>query len=422
MPLPPHRGIEARGEVLRNLRRRRAGGDEPLRVRPAGAFRPRDLDPDAVRVVRRLNQHGFAAYLVGGCVRDLLLGVSPKDFDITTEATPRQVKRLFRNSRIIGRRFRLVHITFENKVLDVATFRAEAPPAGASDDPMIRHDNVFGTAAEDARRRDFTINGLFYDVGSDEVIDYVGGLRDLERRTIETIGDPWVRLREDPVRMLRAIKFAGRLHFRLADDVYQAIIDCAADIGKSAAPRLMEEILRILNRGGALASVRLLYKTGLLAELLPEIAGAIDAKAAGGCPSAAWGCLGDVDRSVREGGDVSQAFMLASLFLPLFEDFLYGGPDGAPLPGGDPALVIERTLRPIAGRLHMSRRDAFRVKQILFAQRRLLAGAGGRRRGSRVQASRREWFRESLQLLRSVAAATGRHSEDLQRWENPKDG
>jgi poly(A) polymerase len=141
-------------------------------------IRHQDLDPEAVKVVRRLTRFGFAAYLVGGCVRDILAGQAPKDFDIATDARPRQVKRLFRNSRIIGRRFRLVHITFENKILEISTFRATLDQPAGSEDLLIRHDNVFGTPEEDARRRDFTINGLFYDLERDEVIDYVGGLAD----------------------------------------------------------------------------------------------------------------------------------------------------------------------------------------------------------------------------------------------------
>ncbi|MCU1283352.1 MAG: poly(A) polymerase, partial [bacterium] len=174
---------------------------------------PQDqIDPDAAKVVRRLARSGFAAYLVGGCVRDLLLGRKPKDFDIATSATPPEIKSLFRNCRIIGRRFRLAHIFFGQKIIETSTFRAnpreveadpdneDAPPLDAlqghgDNELYIRRDNVFGSAEEDARRRDFTINGLFYDLDNDKVIDYVEGLPDLERRTVRTIGDPDVRFR-----------------------------------------------------------------------------------------------------------------------------------------------------------------------------------------------------------------------------------
>ena len=171
-----------------------------------------DLDPDAVKIVQRLTRYRHTAFLVGGCVRDLLLGLKPKDFDIATSATPRQVKRLFRNSRVIGRRFRLAHVYFrDGKIIEVATFRSrdEDTPEPEDGDVMIREDNRFGTPTEDALRRDFTINQLFYDVGGSKFIDHAGGLADLEQRLIRTIGEPELRFREDPIRILRAIKFAA---------------------------------------------------------------------------------------------------------------------------------------------------------------------------------------------------------------------
>src|SRR5262245_37099880 len=217
------------------------------------------IDPDAQKVVRRLTRNGFTAYFVGGCVRDLLVGRTPKDFDVATNATPQEIKALFRNCRIIGRRFRLAHIFFGPKIIETATFRSnprEAEPGTAglldSGEPMmldepdagdllIRRDNVFGTAEEDARRRDFTINGLFYDIEADQVIDYVGGLHDLAGRTVRTIGDPEIRFREDPVRILRAIKFAARLDFEVDPATYRAILAHQDEIPKCAPPRVLEE-------------------------------------------------------------------------------------------------------------------------------------------------------------------------------------
>lgn len=174
------------------------------------------IDPDAAKVVRRLTRHGYEAYLVGGCVRDLLVDRRPKDFDVATNALPDDVRSLFRNSRIIGRRFRLVHILFSGgRIIETATFRRNPQPDDerASDDLLIRHDNVFGAAHEDAARRDFTINGLFYDIDRKRVIDWVGGMEHIRARTVHTIGDPVTRFLEDPVRILRAIKFAARLDF-----------------------------------------------------------------------------------------------------------------------------------------------------------------------------------------------------------------
>src|SRR3989442_15709469 len=197
----------------------------------------RDIDPDALKVLYRLRQYDHAAYLVGGSVRDLLLGRRPKDFDIGTSAHPYQVKKLFRNCWIIGRRFRLAHVKFGQKVIEVATFRRQVAPGEEvvqdgvpAPDPktpegehLIPHDNTFGTPEEDAFRRDFTINALFYDIATYSVIDYVGGLDDLRAAVVRSIGNPDVRLREDPVRMIRAIALAARLDFTIDPRLLDAI-------------------------------------------------------------------------------------------------------------------------------------------------------------------------------------------------------
>src|SRR6188768_249577 len=197
----------------------------------------RDIDPDALKVLYRLRQFNHAAYLVGGSVRDLLIGRRPKDFDVGTSAHPYQVKRLFRNCWIIGRRFRLAHVKFGSKVIEVATFRRQvqpgeevvqdgvpAPdPSTAEGAQLVHHDNTFGTPEEDAFRRDFTINALFYDIATFSIIDYVNGLDDLRARVVRSIGDPVVRFHEDPVRMLRAVALAARLDFEIDPPVLEAI-------------------------------------------------------------------------------------------------------------------------------------------------------------------------------------------------------
>ncbi|MDX2087084.1 MAG: polynucleotide adenylyltransferase PcnB [Kofleriaceae bacterium] len=233
------------------------------------------IDPDADRVVRKLNRAGYKAYLVGGCVRDLLVGKKPKDFDVATSATPNEIKSTFRNSRIIGRRFRLAHVFFGSKIIETSTFRAN-PRDEDEIDLLIRRDNVFGTETEDARRRDFTINGLFYDVEREEVIDHVGGLADLEAKLIRTIGDPDVRFQEDPVRMLRAIKFAARLDFGFEPATWRALLRWRGEISKCAPPRLLEEIHRLLRGGAARRSFELLVETGGLAVLSPHLAGLLE--------------------------------------------------------------------------------------------------------------------------------------------------
>ena len=233
------------------------------------------IDPDADKVVRRLARHGFQAYLVGGCVRDLLLARTPKDFDVATNATPKEIRQLFRNCRIIGRRFRLAHIFFGPKIIETSTFRAnprEGDEVDDSDEILIRRDNVFGTDTEDARRRDFTINGLFYDLEAERVIDHVGGLEDLERRVVSTIGDPDIRFREDPVRMLRAVKFAARLGFEIEHATLAALIRHRSEIAKCPQPRVLEELYRLLRGGAARRSLALLIDTGLASILSPHLA------------------------------------------------------------------------------------------------------------------------------------------------------
>src|SRR5262247_3704056 len=223
----------------------------------------RDIDPDALKVLYRLRQAEHVAYLVGGSVRDLLLARRPKDFDIGTSAHPYQVKKLFRNCWIIGRRFRLAHVRFGPKIIEVATFRRQlqageevvqdgvpapdpATPEGAQ---LIHHDNTFGTPEEDAFRRDFTINALFYDIATFSVIDYVGGIADLRAGIVRSIGDPDVRLREDPVRMLRAVALAARLDFTLDPPIVAAIRQLRHEIARSSPARLLEEYYKILRAG-----------------------------------------------------------------------------------------------------------------------------------------------------------------------------
>jgi tRNA nucleotidyltransferase/poly(A) polymerase len=245
----------------------------------------RDVDADALKVLYRLHESGYTAYLVGGSVRDLLLGRRPKDFDIGTSAHPYQVKKLFRNCWIIGRRFRLAHVRFGLKAIEVATFRknipagteaepAEPPPsphATDAGDLLIKHDNTFGTPEEDAFRRDFTINALFYDIADFSIIDYCGGLKDLKDGLIRCIGDPNERFQEDPVRMLRAIVMASRLGFRMDEPVVKAIATHRQLIATASPARMIEEYYKILRSGAAEQTFRALAEHRLLEPVTPEI-------------------------------------------------------------------------------------------------------------------------------------------------------
>src|SRR5512139_3564679 len=282
------------------------------------------IDPDALRVLYRLHRGGFKAYLVGGSVRDLMTGRTPKDFDVGTDARPQEIRRLFRNSRIIGRRFRLAHILFEGgKVVEVSTFRRTPDPqaepgAEGETDLLIRSDNTFGTPEEDAVRRDFTINGLFYDIGTYAVLDYVGGAADLEKRLVRTIGDPLIRFREDPVRMLRACEFAARLKFRMEPGLVEAISELKKELRRSAAPRVTEELLDPLRRGWGHDTYRLWSETGLLGVVVPELAEAVGGSAHD-APFATlfWRMLHDLDARRQAGEKVEDPVLLGVLFLPL---------------------------------------------------------------------------------------------------------
>lgn len=384
------------------------------------------IDSDAQKVIRRLVRGKFQAYLVGGCVRDLLLERTPKDFDIATSATPPEVKDLFRNCRIIGRRFRLAHIFFGSKIIETATFRAnprevEADAAegeaaeGAPDaDLLIRRDNVFGNAEEDARRRDFTINGLFYDLEADQVIDYVGGLADLATRTVRTIGDADIRFREDPIRILRAIKFAARLDFQIEESAWRAINTHKVEIAKCAPPRVLEELYRLLRGGAARRSMELLRDTGILELLLPELHALVIAEA--GESVAAkwwWQALDRLDARVRGRRPPSNAVIVCVLLGPFIGIEAFEESDRV----RDVGQLIDDRTRPLLDRMRPSRRDSERARQMLLAQRRIAPSK--RRRGRPLTLVRRDYFAEALEvyeLLAPIFSPDTATEEEIGRW------
>jgi len=331
------------------------------------------IDPDALKVLYRLRQFNYVAYLVGGSVRDLLLGRTPKDFDIGTSAHPYQVKRLFRNCWIIGRRFRLAHVKFGPKIIEVATFRkqipagteeepaAQVPHAPPGDEPfaddgevdrLIHHDNTFGTPEEDAFRRDFTLNALFYDIETRSIIDYVGGLEDIRARVIRCIGNPDERFQEDPVRMLRAVALAARLQFTIDQPVLDSIARYHGELARSAPARLMEEVYKVLRAGSAEATFLALVDTGLLAAIAPEVPGRIT-------PSF-WHSLAAIDarrRTAAYGDVLPNALLLGSLLLPL--GLL------------DQQHARTKELGARFGILPLARRDVEQLRQVLSLQRHL---------------------------------------------------
>ncbi len=282
--------------------------------RPEHNISRKNIDPDALKVLYRLKNAGFVAHLVGGGVRDLLLERAPKDFDIGTSAHPQQVRKLFRNCFIVGRRFRLAHVRFGRKVIEVSTFRRAAEPEQG--EQLIRRDNTFGTPEEDAFRRDFTVNALFYDIANFSVIDWVRGLEDLTERVIRTIGLPELRFREDPVRMLRAVALAARLDFTIDRDTAEAIRFLRGEIVRSSPARILEELYKILRQGRSQKTFEMLHEYGLLAYLLPEADRAI-----GEGGQALKGSFARLDAHRQAGlatpDQLTNSLLMGSLLVPL---------------------------------------------------------------------------------------------------------
>jgi len=273
---------------------------------------PRKVSRHAVKVCEVLQQHGHQAYVVGGAVRDLIVGLSPKDFDVATNATPEQVRRLFRRARIIGRRFRLVHVVFGPEIIETSTFRAPAIDESHATDThgRILRDNQFGSHQQDAERRDFTLNALYYDPLREEVIDFHQGVRDLQKRVIRMIGDPETRYREDPVRMLRALRFACKLDAQIAPATREPIARLARLIHNVPSSRLFDELLKLLTCGQGMACLRQLHHYGLHDGLMPWV----DALFAHPDEEAfAVLALDRTDARVRTGKTVSPSFLLAAL-------------------------------------------------------------------------------------------------------------
>jgi poly(A) polymerase len=384
----------------------------------------RNIDPDALKVLYRLQQFDYIAYLVGGSVRDLLLGRQPKDFDIGTSAHPYQIKKLFRNCWIIGRRFRLAHVRFGNKTIEVATFRRGIPP-GTENEPaepvganaaaevsgeVVYHENTFGTPEEDAFRRDFTINALFYDIATFSIIDYVGGLKDLELGVVRSIGDPGERFQEDPVRMFRAIAFAARLGFQLDPPVIAAMRTHRQLLATASPSRLIEEYYKVLRSGSAEKTFRLLAEHGLLEHVTPELHH-------GAAEEALWKALSELDRYRRRFETVppglTNPILLGSLLAPLgliprrradASDTI----DPDPPPGRRRRPPKEPPLR--IGMLPVARRDTERLRQILSVQRRLLDLESSPR--AKRALMQRGPFDEALAWLE----IHGENTEALEHW------
>jgi poly(A) polymerase len=382
-------------------------------------FSLRRLDRQAVDVVRTLQEHGFESYLVGGCVRDALLGHEPKDYDIATAARPGQVRRLFRRSRIIGRRFRIVHVYAGRDVFEIATFRREPPKNGRSADEPITDDNSFGNAKEDALRRDFTVNGLFLDPRKQEIVDYVGGLADLERRTMISIGDPDLRFREDPVRILRLIKFMRRLGLASGKAEIAAAREHAGMLAESADPRLVEELFRLMQTGDMAGCLIDLRALGVLPLLAPDIAEWLER--APDNLDRLLSMFEALDRWVCDGGEPGYGFRLACLYGPMVEDEI--DPDQRTVPVREVSQVPVFLLGRLQQRARLPRAAISRATQILLAQeqmdpeREMLRGKKRRRRkGAQERLLAADCFPDALEFLRCRLEAAERDPAPYDEW------
>jgi poly(A) polymerase len=374
----------------------------------------KNIHPDALKVLYRLGRKGFTAYLVGGGVRDLVLGRTPKDFDISTNATPSQIKKIFQNCFLIGRRFRLAHIRFDDHVIETSTFRRcpDQEEENGDEDLYMFRDNCYGTPEEDALRRDFTINGLFYEVEHFTIIDHVGGLPDIQNRLIRCIGDPNIRFREDPVRMIRAIRFASRLDFHIEPATYNAILRHHEEILKASSPRIFEELQKLFAYGAGEKAFRLLYKTGMLHDLLPEIADFLDHDH--GQDSSLWKWLEHLDERIRTVGKVEPVLVFAALFAaPVQHVAARYEADGEKVAFN--ALIAD-LLPPICTRMSMPKWMAARMIQVIANQTRFEPDK--RKRFSKRGFVAQDCFSDTLALYRIGLLVAGKDTGEAEQWRS----
>lgn len=275
-----------------------------------------DISENALKVLYRLKNAGYKSCLVGGAVRDLLLGIKPKDFDIVTDARPEQIRELFRNCRLIGRRFRLAHVRFGDEVIEVSTFRAAhhvTDGDGHSNEGRIIRDNVYGDIDDDVWRRDFTVNALFYNIENFSIIDYVGGLADIESRQLRLIGNAAARYREDPVRMLRAVRFAVKLGFEIHPSTVQPIVEHEKYLAEIPSARLFEEFMKLFMHGQALLTLQQLCRYDLFRHLFPETNELLVHEKDGAVKNLLERVFSNTDLRIAEGKPVTPAFLIAAL-------------------------------------------------------------------------------------------------------------
>ncbi len=379
------------------------------------------ISDGALKVIQRLNQAGHEAYLVGGGVRDILLGGEPKDFDVATDATPEQIRGLFRNSRIIGRRFRIVHVRFGREVIEVTTFRGNHDAAPVHSNPkgkqsarnesgMLLRDNVYGSIDEDAARRDLSINALYYSSRDFAIYDFVGGIDDLNRRLIRVIGDPETRYREDPVRMLRVVRFAAKLDFDIEAHTEAPLRQLAPLLEDIAAARMFDEVLKLFMGGRALQTYALMQRYGLFAPLFPATQRLLDEE----CPETVeliHQGLANTDARIAEGKPVTPAFLYAVLLWPVVKKLHKEQlADGVP---PIPALhqAAERCLHKQQQRVVIPKRFSLPMRDIWELQLRFERHSGNRAE----QLVEHRYFRAGYDFL-LLREQSGEIGEQLSQW------
>lgn len=375
----------------------------------------------AVKVLYRLKDEGYTAYVAGGGVRDLLLNRSPKDFDVATNATPEQLRKMFRNCRLVGRRFRLAHILFRGEIIETATFRAPVPDDGdetvhsdntfkTGDAGMVMRDNIFGTPQEDAMRRDFTINALFYNIADFSIIDYAGGLKDLDDKIIRVIGDPDKRFAEDPVRMIRAARFAGALDFEIEKEAYESICRNKDLLAHAAPSRMYEEVQKLFFCGHAKAVFQWLERTDLLHPMFHDFSHWIDEDKA----RHDWviQTLEQMDRWRKAGLRVHPALLFALIFGE-YHEFLTQQLEAAGQSPTDAARnAIQGHLRGLCENVQVPKQAIYQVCDIMSNQSRFERTNG--RRPHRFMQSR--GFLDAFLYFKFSSKAHNRHQERLEWW------
>ena len=373
-------------------------------ARPDHCISRKNIDPDALKVLYHLSKLGYTAYLVGGGVRDLLIGRKPKDFDVGTSARPNEVKKAFRNCFLIGRRFRLAHIRFGEKVIETATFRQNSQSVGeiiehAAEGPF--EDNTFGTPETDAYRRDFTVNGLFYNIKDFSVIDWVGGMKDIEKKIIRSIGDPEIRFQEDPVRMMRAIKFSSRLGFTIERKTLAAMKKYHKNILTASVPRVCEEVFRLFPYGHSAEAFLQLYACGMLGDLIPELGKFIDSD--GGRRSVTFKYLKALDEYEKmmseKGFEVSNGLRAAVLMTGMFRA---EKKDGAG----------RKVMQTLLASLKVPKATYFSAVLLMESMKRLSVSPS---RGKQRFIYNRD-FLDALDYNRIVLRAEGRSETTLNEW------